>query len=476
MVEIFGELENNVLTGLVWDAVCASTIAVSLGAEQERLFSTPLYRQIARAALGHFARYSKPPGVHIRDLFEEALKKDDDNAFLLNQAIEQMARLAPSLQAEYVLDALDQFISSRRLAIRIEKASDQIHAGNLAGARETLYHPETAPATSSGTYLDDTETSLAFLDAAPFSRFSSGVAVLDRFGIVPKRKTLLVFIAPPKRGKSWFLVGIGRRNLHRHKRVLHITLEMSEQAMIQRYIQAEFAYTHHKAEAVTTQTFNRDAKGVFLSLKEIKTTHDALAERDRDSLSIQLTNHFRFFPRRLLIKEFPTGSLTVGQLHAYLDMLKQKEDFVPDMILLDYPDLMQLDSAALRVDTGVLFRALRGLAVQRNLALVAPTQGNRASSTSRHVRIEDVAEDFSKIGTADTIITYSQTSEERRRGLARLNVTVRDTEAPSEIWITQSYATGQFCLDSQFLNIAEQNILEAQIKGPSPIDSDKEPT
>lgn len=59
------------------------------------------------------------------------------------------------------------------------------------------------------------------------------------------------------------------------------------------------------------------------------------------------------------------------------------------------------------------------------------------------------AEDFSKIGTADCAITYSQTAAERQLGLARLFVSnARTDEDKFTILIAQAYATGQFCLDS----------------------------
>ena len=63
-----------------------------------------------------------------------------------------------------------------------------------------------------------------------------------------------------------------------------------------------------------------------------------------------------------------------------------------------------------------------------------------------------VAEDWSKIATADNVLTYSQTKYERPLGLARLFVSNgRNDEDKFEILILQSYAIGQFCLDSTYM-------------------------
>jgi len=65
------------------------------------------------------------------------------------------------------------------------------------------------------------------------------------------------------------------------------------------------------------------------------------------------------------------------------------------------------------------------------------------------VRGRHVAEDWSKIGTADTVLTFSRTARERERGLARVGVeAARGAEDGYSVLIAQNYHVGQFCLDS----------------------------
>jgi replicative DNA helicase len=87
------------------------------------------------------------------------------------------------------------------------------------------------------------------------------------------------------------------------------------------------------------------------------------------------------------------------------------------------------------------------------MAVVAVTQGNRSSDNARTVTAGMVAEDWSKIGTADTVLTYSQTSEEKEIGLARVLVAAaRDARDKYVVMISQSYATCQFCIDSVYMS------------------------
>ena len=95
------------------------------------------------------------------------------------------------------------------------------------------------------------------------------------------------------------------------------------------------------------------------------------------------------------------------------------------------------------------------MASERNFALVAPTQGSRSTIGAKRVRSKDVAEDISKVNTADQTLTYSQTEAEKRLGLARLFVGhARGMEDGQEVVITQAYAIGQFVLESEFMSSA----------------------
>jgi len=73
---------------------------------------------------------------------------------------------------------------------------------------------------------------------------------------------------------------------------------------------------------------------------------------------------------QLIIKEFPTGQLTTRGLQAYLSNLETFYNFVPDLLLLDHADNMYLDPERIRIDIGRTFKDLRGIAVDRYMAMV----------------------------------------------------------------------------------------------------------
>jgi len=248
---------------------------------------------------------------------------------------------------------------------------------------------------------------------------------------------------------SWFLVNVGKHSLMHHHSVLHITLENDEKMTAQRYIQSLFSLTRDEAAEVNTAYFETDVNGqVSIQFRNIQRNSIPAKRRELHKRLLDMKSY-----PRLLIKEFPTGALTVPQLTLYLEQLKQEQNFVPDCLVLDYADLMYLNADSLRIDTGRLYRDLRGLAVARNMAVVTATQGNRESESAKLVTSTNVAEDWSKIGTADIVVTYSQTPEEQRLGLARLYVQKsRNTRDRFLVLLAQAYSIGQFALSSTMMS------------------------
>jgi len=66
-----------------------------------------------------------------------------------------------------------------------------------------------------------------------------------------------------------------------------------------------------------------------------------------------------------------------------------------------------------------------------------------------------VTEDISKVFTADTVLTYSQTVAEARLGLGRISVDhARNAPKGAMILLSQAYSVGQYVLQSTSLTNA----------------------
>ena len=442
-----GSLEDNILTLLVHSAEHAANIAIQIAPE---LFSTPKYRTIAQKAGDYILVYGKPPGVHMRDLLETELTRGDDGKIFARHC-DDMDALVPDLNAQYVLDGLAHFIASRKLAQAIEDADEHLRAGDLEGAERALYQRDTAQASSPGIWLHDAEAMLKWMNVPESDYFTSGIDALDVRGVRPARGELFLIIGAKKIGKSWWAIELGKQNIQRKKKVLHITLENSEDVTAKRYIQALYAMTASKSETVRYPIFKRDQLGRFTTIDYDQRVAEGITAETAPRIAKKLRGLKT--RSRLLMKQFPTGSLTIPQLTAYLDQLARNENFRPDLLVLDSINRMSVNSDKIRTDLGQLAIKLRGVAVSRNIAIVTTTHSNRAGDSAKVVSgAQHVGEDYSLTGTADTVCTISRTKQERENGRARIFVDAsRNAEDKWLAMISQNFMTGQFAIDSVYM-------------------------
>lgn len=451
-------LEEAVLALLIYSEEHAPTIAAKV--PDALIFTNQHNKAIAQAALDYVRKYQLPAKGQLEYLLEAEMRRGEYGR-ILGQQFDFLAKQYSQVDAAFVLEQLDRFISSQQLHNQLREALELLDEGDYDKAQEVAYKSKPSLKGSPGIWLKDPSEALSFLDREEENEFfSSGIKQLDERGVRPRRKTLYFVIGSAGRGKSWYLTHVGKGCMQHHHSVLHITLEISETDTARRYIQSIFSLTKDEVQTIRVPYFERNADGsVQIQFQEI-VREPILAKRSQIARRLA---EMRSFPD-VVIKEFPTGSLTVSHLTLYLDQLEREQNFKPDCLILDYADLMYLNADSLRLDTGRLYRELRGLAVSRNMSIVTATQGNRESEDAKLVTSTNVAEDWSKIGTADVVLTYSQTPEERRLGLARIFVQkARDAGDRFIVLISQAYPIGQFVLDSTMMN----SDLAQELKGGS---------
>ena len=411
------------------------------------------YQEIVRRIYKYIDEYKEPPKEHLADLFSDILEGDDKRKNTYDSILRNIFESQDTVNVTYVMNSLTKFIRQQLLKNSVieagqlllnndpdalEEIESKLH--NAMKRKLTMFEP--------GLRITNTSRSLSFLDNED-PKFQTGIPALDNRNLGPGRKELHLFIALAKRGKTWWMTNIGKRSLMHRQKVCHITLEVSEEVMAKRYYQALFSVPNRNGKIEQTILELDDLGRLYgLDKEEIKPKF-SWEDPDAKQKIIEKMGDWGLRLDNLIIKQFPTGQLTVNELSAYLDNLETTQKFIPDVLIIDYPDLMRLDTSKYRLDLGRIYVDLRGLAVERNLALVAATQSNREGLKKSKLTEENVGEDFSKIATADTVLTYSQTDDEKELGLARIFVSNgRNEEDKFTVLITQNYAIGQFVLDS----------------------------
>jgi len=442
--------QENLLACLAFHDSAASIIVESVDAD---LFSSEIYREVADKCISYYDQYRETPKEHLPDLFADVLEgRDEKKSELYGQVIDNLYFLRDTINIEFVLSRLRGFVREQRLKRAITDAARDLQEGAADEAENALtevLRTKDLAAFTPGLMLHRNPGQFVTATTKPIDVIPMGIDYLKKIEFGPVRKELLTILAPPNRGKSWALIHIGKYALLNRKRVLHVTLEMSEQRCAQRYTQALFSIA--KRDPDVRYTLLEELDGAFAGFGEVDLVRPSLADPGINKLLAEKVNsiHGRF---QLVIKQFPTGQLTISGLHAYIDRLERSEGFVPDIILVDYADLMKVDSSRLRTDIGQIYKDLRGLGVERDTSMVTASQSNRSGEVAKVITLQHLGEDYSKAATSDMILSYNQTAAERRMGIARLFIAKhRNDEVGNTLMISQAYQMGQFCVGSRLM-------------------------
>jgi len=443
-----GALQENLLTLLCFDDKNCKILRSAL---TPQLFDSAPYRELAGHAIDFIDQYGETIKEHLPDQIEHILNGDDKRkADGYERLLKNLYTAKDTVNSDYVIQQLHKFVRQQKLKSAFVLAYEALNDGRIDDAEVELQKGlnTQSVAFEAGLSLSSAKDIGSILDAPEEEGFDLGILELDNSGIIPRRKQLYMLMAARGRGKSWFITHCAKQALLQRYSVVVITLEMSERVYAGRFLQAFFSIGKRQASTLVTR-FSKDREGNLEELIQTKLERPTM--KDDNIREFIMGKAKREFSRRapMRIKNFPTSQLTLSQLKAYLDGLERFEKFTPDVILVDYPDLFQLDSKNLRTELGALVAGLRGIAVERNAMMVAVTQGNRISETATTLTGDMAAEDISKLAHADVFLTYSQTQAEYALGLARIFVEkTRSESGKFTTLITQAYAVGQFCLDS----------------------------
>lgn len=396
--------------------------------------------------------YDKEPGSQTYDIVEALDTIKPEQKQLLVQLLQTCeSRIDEKFNYDYVFDQLAKFARLSVWRDAIQKSAELIAKGrvdeveNIITDAQKLRITQFDPGIGLDHVVDKLYQASDGQDAN--DQVFLGIDEFDKVGIHPKRGQLFVLLAKIKAGKTFFMVHVGKKALMEQKRVIHITLEMSAIDVGSRYLQSCLSYTNYEMQ--TQRTLWRIENGIlknenFPARPSLK-THSGISQAKTD------LEKMAYLGTNLRIKEFPSGTLTIPALKAYLQSLIAS-GFDWDVMLLDYPNLMatSTDKDQVRHQLNKIVVDIRGILQEMNRIGVIVLQTTRNNNSSESdTEATDVAEDFSSMKTADNVISYSQTPQEYELGFARLKaILARHARKDVKVIISQDYDTAQFVMSS----------------------------
>ena len=99
-------------------------------------------------------------------------------------------------------------------------------------------------------------------------------------------------------------------------------------------------------------------------------------------------------------------------------------EFKPDVIVVDYADILKPISnyREKRLNLGETYEHLRGMAGEFDVPVWTASQANRSSLEEEVIGADKVSEDYSKVMTADFVMSISRKVEDKVANLARVHI------------------------------------------------------
>ena len=188
-------------------------------------------------------------------------------------------------------------------------------------------------------------------------------------------------IAPTGAGKSMVLVHLGARAIQAGKNVVHYTLELADTVVANRYDSCITGY----------------------HLNEIKIYKE------------QIYDNLKDVEGRLIVKEYPTRSASIQTIKNHIEKMRN-QDFIPDMIIVDYADLLKPEGSSKeekRHQLESIYEELRGISQEVGCPLWTASQTNRSGLNAEVITMEAISEAFNKCFVADFIFSVSRTVDDK---------------------------------------------------------------
>jgi intein/homing endonuclease len=119
---------------------------------------------------------------------------------------------------------------------------------------------------------------------------------------------------------------------------------------------------------------------------------------------------------------YPMFSANLTQIINDIDVLEWREDFIPDVIVLDYPAILKEERETSKEYSafGETWKTIKRIAEEKQVLFIAPLQTDRKGGDSEHLKISHTAGYVQIIAHMDICITLNQNETDYEQRVMRI--------------------------------------------------------
>ena len=474
-------IERRIVTGLI---VSDDYIREISKVWESRLLGSSTARLLSSWCLDYFDQYQCSPKRDIEGIFTARMKNLD------KEHVEDVSEILSGLSHEYereqfnfqyLLDQTYSYFQEQNLHQFVENVKGELTAGHITEAEKlaSSYHPiEAGQVNSIDPFSSAGKIKEAFAERQkPLIRFGK---VLGQFlNQEMTRDAFVAFMGREKIGKTWLLIEIAMRA---NRSGCNVAFFQAGDMTENQYILRQSIYLTkrpHKEKYCSDvwipvldckyNQFDECDKeerecpiGVFEQGDEVNYESLQMAFKNNPEYRVcrnckdiegvpwlipkPATNPLtwkeaykaarkwrRKYKKQFRLSTYANETLSVSEIKAMLDIWERNEEFIPDVIIIDYADLLTSDPDIRGLDfrnrQNIIWQRLRALSQQRHCLVITATQAAASSYGKTLLSMSDFSEDKRKYAHVTAMYGLNQTDEEKRIGIMRINqIVVREDD------------------------------------------------
>jgi replicative DNA helicase len=351
-------------------------------------FENPSHKWVVDYIIKYFEQYHTYPTAETLSI---EIKKIDNEILRISlvEAIRESYKLADASDLEWVEREFSDFCQNQQMKKAIMTSVDLLNLGDYDGIKQLINRALKAGEDKNIGHLYEADVESRYRDddrrAIPFPWPVFNDLTQGGYG----KGDLVLLFGNPGGGKSWGVIAMGAYAAALGYNVVHYTLELSEGYVGKRY----------------------DA--VFSGIDVDK------LDKHRDEVQTAIAN----VKGKIVIKEYAPKRASLDTIESHIQQLEHQNEFKPDMIIIDYLDLLRTKGRKERKEEiDDVYTDIKGLAKELGIPVVSPSQANRTGADKGILQAENAAGSYDKIMIGDIIISLARGRKDKVNGTGNWHI------------------------------------------------------
>ncbi len=429
--------ERLILTGMIVDVTVLGRISSKY---QYGMFKSRWANIIAKWCVSFYQKYEDVPMNQIESIFESwsSKTKDKEVVSLVSKFLDSLSEEYEELQSEsnsdYVIDMAGVYFNRVKVEQLVEVIEGDIDRGkiNEAVSHVTAFNQIEMGVGEGINILQDTEAiKEAFKSKMePLIVYSGALGKFFQNSL--ERDAFVAFMGPEGIGKSFWLQDIAFRSMLQRKRVAFFEAGDNSQNQIMRRLMVRAARRPLYSGVIDYPVGMEKERTYSVEMeREEKRFEDKLSWRaSKKACKLLMRKRIKSKEPYFKLSCHYNSTLKVSIIQDTIQNWA-REGWVPDVIVIDYADILNMDYHGLegRDRINETWKRLRSMSQIFHCLVVTATQADTGSYDKTIITRQNFSEDKRKLAHDTGMIGLSQTDEEKELGVMRLNwLKLRDNQ------------------------------------------------